>query len=446
MTKKIFSIIALLCMAVSGAWAYGIVCTAEDFGKVICTDGSIYATVTKAEAAGKTAAAMIAYLDTENKKGLAIALANKGGLMNWNTVNGASGVAAHTPAIEGQTWRLASEDEWKKMFKANGGNVNKYNGLNTAIFKAGGTSFTSGDIYWSSTESSSTEVKVLSLSGGNVSYYDLAKNRTFYVRACFDFDIVTPTANDNEWTFVMPAYNVKVNVEYYDELVDNVDNSTILASLDGKTTDIYVDRTLGTGKWYTLCLPFTVDLTADGPLKGVTAKTLSSVTNDGTTLTVTFGDDEMNMKAGTPYIVRLPEGATMDIVDPLFEGATISKTLTDVAVSGATFKGTYAPVVLQAGNKRALFLQNNTLYYPGTDATIKAFRAYIELDADVPTSAGAPNIVLNFGDTTGVNEVKGVNKVKDDSWYTLDGRRIVKGQQPTAKGVYIHNGRKEVVK
>ena len=164
--------------------------------------------------------------------------------------------------------------------------------------------------------------------------------------------VVTPTANANEWTFTMPDYDVEVLVEYYDELMDGDedDNTSLLASLNGKTTDIYLDRTLAKEKWYTLCLPFNVDLTAEGPLKGVTAKTLSSVTNDGTTLTVTFGEAVTSLAAGTPYIVRLPEGAAADLIDPLFEGATISNELHNVAVTGGTFKGTYARVDWNAPN------------------------------------------------------------------------------------------------
>ena len=155
---------------------------------------------------------------------------------------------------------------------------------------------------------------------------------------------VSKTANNNEWTLTMPAFDVELQVEYYDELMgdDGTDNTTLLASLDGQTTDIYLNRTLVKEKWYTLCLPFDVDLTADGPLKGVTAKKLSKVENGGSTVTLTFGDAETSLAAGKPYIVRLPEGAIDDLINPLFEGATISETLNDVAVDGGTFKGTYA--------------------------------------------------------------------------------------------------------
>ena len=55
-----------------------------------------------------------------------------------------------------------------------------------------------------------------------------------------------------------------------------------------------------------------------------------------------------------------------------------------------------------------------------------------------------------------VNEASGIVEMKEmremrnernaDAWYTLDGRRIAKGQKPSAKGIYIHRGCKVVIK
>lgn len=262
---------------------------------------------------------------------------------------------------------------------------------------------------------------------------------------------VSKTANNNEWTLTMPAFDVELQVEYYDELMgdDGTDNTTLLASLDGQTTDIYLNRTLAKEKWYTLCLPFDVDLTADGPLKGVTAKTLSKVENGGSTVTLTFGDAETSLAAGKPYIVRLPEGAIDDLINPLFEGATISGTLNDVAVDGGTFKGTYAKVDWAAGTKDVLFLQDNTFYYPESEAWVNAFRAYIKLTTPVTAEA---KVILDFG---GDDEVTGIATVESDSqlstansqfeevWYTLQGVQL--DGKPSEKGIYIVNGKKVAI-
>ena len=253
---------------------------------------------------------------------------------------------------------------------------------------------------------------------------------------------VNKTADKNEWTFTMPAYDAEVVVEYYDELIDGEDNTTLLTGLNGTTTDIYLDRTLEKEKWYTLCLPFAVDLTADGPLKGVTAKTLSKVEYTSSTVTLTFGEAVTNLAAGRPYIVRLPEGAS-DIVDPLFEGAYIKNELNDVPVTGGTFKGTYTRVSWDAGTEDVLFLQNNQFFYPLLPAYVNPFRGYIKLSQNVPASA---KVVLDFedGEPTAISDVTTDNgQQTTDGWYTISGVKL--DGEPTEKGVYIYNGKKFVI-
>ena len=43
---------------------------------------------------------------------------------------------------------------------------------------------------------------------------------------------------------------------------------------------------------------------------------------------------------------------------------------------------------------------------------------------------------------TGIQTMSDVRGQMSEGWYTLDGRRIANGQQPTAKGLYIVNGKK----
>ena len=197
MLKKVFMcFVALLAIAAAAAGpvrAQSITCSADDLGKVICTDGSIYATVSAATTAGKTAAAMIAYVDETNLNGLALALAEDGD-MNWSTANGASGAAAHTPTVTGQAWKLPSVAEFKQMLKAFGGNEDSYTGLNTAVTNTGGTPFETDDDYWTSTEHSSasgrgTEMEFF----GESNYVDWSWSlyaSSHRVRACFSFSVV----------------------------------------------------------------------------------------------------------------------------------------------------------------------------------------------------------------------------------------------------------------
>ena len=72
--KKILFSLVMLVMTATAAWADVIPATKADVGKVLCSDGSIYATVSDAAAASKTAQAMIAYVDDEKGTALGIAL------------------------------------------------------------------------------------------------------------------------------------------------------------------------------------------------------------------------------------------------------------------------------------------------------------------------------------------------------------------------------------
>lgn len=231
------------------------------------------------------------------------------------------------------------------------------------------------------------------------------------------------------------------------DLTNDTDNSAALASKLFQTVDVaLMDRTIyDNTRWNTICLPFAVDLTADGPLKGATAKTLESVTVDGSSVTITFKDAGTTMKAGDPYFVLTENG----VDNPVFENVEIEYVgASDVKADGATFRGTFFPVTLTAGSKNMLYLQNNLLYWPETgDATINAFRAYIQLDEAV--AAPMQNVILDMGDgiQTSLRQIDNGQWIMDNeggNWYTLDGRQL--HGKPMQKGVYVKDGKKVVIK
>lgn len=82
------------------------------------------------------------------------------------------------------------------------------------------------------------------------------------------------------------------------------------------------------------------------------------------------------------------------------------------------------------------------MLYPDPSAHVNAFRAYIELEKDVPVSAGA-KIILDFGDDASGIETVDADAQQDGIWYTLQG--IPLDSKPTEKGIYILNGRKVAI-
>ena len=174
------------------AAATGHALSASAVGEVVGTDGMAYDVADKDNLpTGVTAAGMVAYKSGTN--GLVIALADEASTMDWSTANGATtGAAAHTPAVTGQTWKLPSQDEWKQMFSANGGNDSSYTGLNTALAAAGGDSskLQDYDDYWSSTEINEDQAYsmwLLAYNGSVMSVSAAKVDNPNPVRACFAF-------------------------------------------------------------------------------------------------------------------------------------------------------------------------------------------------------------------------------------------------------------------
>ena len=235
----------------------------------------------------------------------------------------------------------------------------------------------------------------------------------------------------------------------YIHLADNADNSEALYKYTGKTATLVnlVGRTLyKDGSWNTRCLPFSLSSFDGTPLAGAIVKTLSSASFADGTLTLNFSDDLTGIEAGKPYIVKWE--AAEDVKSPQFKGVTISATPADVETEAVTFKGIFSPYTIEDEDKTVLYLgANNKLYYPNAAMSIGSCRAYFQLNGLTAgeLAAGVKAIQLNFDgdDTTAIDFIPS-DKDADGSWYTIDGRAL--NAQPTLRGLYIHNGRKVMVK
>ena len=242
-----------------------------------------------------------------------------------------------------------------------------------------------------------------------------------------------------EFTDGLPKLVEMSNKPVY--LMNDTHNTTFLDTYQSQTRTVQLmDRTLLANNWNSLCLPF--NLTAEQITSsfgaGTRVMTLSGYTNDGTTVTITFAD-ATTMEAGKPYIVK------PTVANPIFTNVTIDKTMRDVVVSDATFKGTYEPFGLTANDTKKLFLANNMLWYPTADLTVNSCRAYFDLEDEVPTDDNhAARLVICFGKTTGVTSMEDGIRQMEDAWYNMQGRKF--SGKPTTKGLYIHNGNKEVIK
>ena len=198
------------------------------------------------------------------------------------------------------------------------------------------------------------------------------------------------------------------------------------------------------------------------------AKTLTSATMTGTTVSLTFGEAVTTLQAGIPYIIKWAkaegydeaDAATRDITAPVFTDVTVisglpaDRTITK-ADGHVKFIGYYDAFNINPTDNADIYYMTagNTLKHTGKTRTLKACRAYFQFSENIVNSSR--QFVLDFGDdsTTGVSEMRneegemrgGNEEMRNGAeWYTLDGVKLDK--RPTKKGVYIYHGKKIVIK
>ncbi len=231
------------------------------------------------------------------------------------------------------------------------------------------------------------------------------------------------------------------------------------------------------GDWNTLCLPFSLTAAqiAASPLAGAEIRTLSSASIDNGTLTLNFtpaadlnapdNGAVTSIEAGKPYLIRwkTPDSYVpyddvngnvtecSDIVAPVFKGVTLDNSMESTSIDGiVSLCGIYETRTFDAADPKVLFLgSKNKLYYPVEGATIGSFRVFFQLQNGIQMgdpSSGVRAFTVNFGEgeETAINTVTVDATPLRSGWFTMDGRRL--NGQPAQRGVYLHDGRKVVVK
>ena len=245
---------------------------------------------------------------------------------------------------------------------------------------------------------------------------------------------------------------------------------SIISFKNGSFTDIALEgRVLyKDGDWNTLCLPFAMsaEQIAASPLAGADIRTLSSASFENGTLTLNFTDKDAvtSISGGVPYIIRWDrpdpyvryngqnEARTSDIVEPTIEAIFIDFTQHDATFDlgggkSITFVGTRASKTYDSEDKSVLFLGGeNKLYYPQNGATIKAQRAYFQLQGLTISDVSATKMWFGDSDSEEATSLSEELRVKseesDDAIYNLSGQKLSKPQ----KGINIINGKKMFVK
>lgn len=285
-----------------------------------------------------------------------------------------------------------------------------------------------------------------------VNNFDADKNTTFRVMSAVDpHAVITMTGNET----LVPCSVTKCtslksggwgqNVEQEITSIDfigeyqavNTESRFDIAASTG--SNVSYDRTFTKDQPCTICLPFA--LSAEELANVGKAYTLSAV--NGSTATFT---PVAEIEAYKPYLL-IPSAS-----GKLLEEIAAAKDITAVPAEAKTsVSGSYSFVgTLQA--KESVKTPNTEVYgfsadggkfvRVGENASIDAFRAYIAVPTPALSTAASRSIDIDFGGTTGINEIQNAHSSSAAATYDVAGKRVGKNY----KGVVICNGKKMIQK
>lgn len=316
---------------------------------------------------------------------------------------------------------------------------------------------TGGAVLWGYGSNNSEDEGYFKLNGYSallvkVNNFDAAKNNTFRVMSADNIHaVIKMTGNET----LVPCSVAKCtslksggygqNVEQEITSIDfigeyqavNTESPFAIAASTG--SKVSYDRTFIQDQPSTICLPFA--LTADELAKVGKAYTLSAVNDSKATFTPVTA-----IKAYTPYLLIPSDGGK------LLENIVATKDITAVPAEAKTsVSGSYSFVgTLQA--KKSVKTPNTEVYgfsanggkfvRVGENASIDAFRAYISVPTTALSTAASRSIDIDFGGTTGINEIQNAHSSSAAATYDVDGKRVDKNY----KGVVIRNGKKMIQK
>lgn len=278
-------------------------------------------------------------------------------------------------------------------------------------------------------------------------------------------------------TLTMSAANQTIDAQWTENVATLNETANALdelTAMSGKQTKVTFTRSgLTANSYSTMCLPF--DFTAPS---GCTFYAFTGVewstTNDQWEATITEQASATTLSAHTPYIFKCTGTSATFTNNAVIAASSYDNALVEVGATSGTdqawkFKGTYTPLSWASADPTeptygfSTYVPNETIA-AGTfvrfvkGASLAPFRARLiysgtDTHLNAPRRAGAnelPVIIIVRiiginGETTSIGTLDTrTGEVTTDGWYTLGGMKLK--DQPNQQGIYIHNGRKEVIR
>lgn len=315
---------------------------------------------------------------------------------------------------------------------------------------------TGGSVLWGYSSGNSVDNGYFSLNGYSalrvkVNNFDATKEKTFRVlSADNNHAVISMTGAETLASFnVSKCTSLKsalgnsleqeiTSIDFIGEYqAVNKESRFDIAASEG--SNVSYDRTFTKDQPSTICLPFA--LTAEELEKVGKAYTLSAVNGSTATFTPVTA-----IEAYKPYLLIPSDGGK------LLENIDATKNITAVPADAKTsVSGSYSFVgtlqakesVKQEGMEIYGFsAQDGKFVHAGDKASIDAFRAYISVPTTALSTAASRSIDIDFGGTTGINEIQNAQSSSAAATYDVAGKRVGKNY----KGVVICNGKKMIQK
>lgn len=316
---------------------------------------------------------------------------------------------------------------------------------------------TGGSVLWGYSSGNSVDNGYFSLNGYSalrvkVNNFNADKNTTFRVlSADNNHAVISMTGAETLASFNVSkctslkssAYNTVVeqeitSIDFIGEYqAINTESPFDIAASKG--SNVSYDRTFTQNQPCTVCLPFA--LTAEELANVGKAYTLSAVSGSKATFTPAAA-----IEAYTPYLlIPSADGKLLEEIAAAKDIADVPAEAKTSVSGGYSFVGTLQAEtsVKKDGMEVYGFSASEGKFVHASDkASIDAFRAYISVPTTALSTAASRSIDLDFGGTTGINEIQNAHSSSAQATYDVAGKRVGKNY----KGVVISNGKKMIQK
>lgn len=234
-----------------------------------------------------------------------------------------------------------------------------------------------------------------------------------------------------------------------DETSDNI--STVISDNADRTVNVTLKRTISKDYLNPVCLPFDLSAEKIAEVFGVGSVVSDYTSVEGTVMNFT---PVTTMTANHPYIVQATEsfdtkniaGVTLKTIaeETIAEGE--KENIVTFENSNSTFLGSFVGspsiVVFSKDVEMKLFLgKDGNLYHPTSGSKMKGMRAYFDV-TDLTSSEAKVNI---GGSLSSIGKLMN-GEAMTGKVYNLNGQYVGNTLDGLAKGLYIINGKKYIVK